>query len=309
MKKLLTALVLCATTPALAQDRMNAEQCVQSWDATFGLTGLPVAQLQVDVDPSGWCLIQEGTFTINGGTRIRLDRLTWRASEIERLIDEGLPPRSIEIYGEGLGVLPQTGDPVYDYILSLQSQDTGFGFGVSVRWDGVQNAVLIDDGYVVFDDENRIDVTGRVDGLDLTDLASIQTSVGTMGLRNLSVKATFSGWFESYFALPLGLSILTDGPVSPEQQVLDMQREVVDFTSDIPETILPDVARDAFAAFVTDLPTPRGTLQVQINADPIIGAQRLAPLSFAKADEDRRSILAQVFEGVRLLITWSPTRE
>lgn len=309
MKHVITAIALCAATPVLAQDRMDAADCVQSWDTVFGLTGLPVSQLQIDVDPSGWCHIQEGAFMIDGGTRIRMDTLKWRASEIGRLINDGLPPRSLEIYGEGIGVLPQTGDAIYDYLISLQTAETELGFGLSVRWDGVQNAVLVDEGYVIFDETNRIDITGRVDGIDLTDMVSLQTSVGTMGLSNLLFKATFDGWFESYLAFPVGASVLVEGPVSPTDQVAALQQQVIDFAAGIPETILPVVARDALGEFVTTLPTPHGTLQVQVTADPVIGALRIAPLGFAETAQDRNDMLPDVLEGVRLLVTWSPTRE
>ncbi len=309
MKHTLAAIAICAAAPALAQDRMSLDQCVQSWDAVFGLTGLPIAQLQVDVDSSGWCVIQEGTFAIEVASRIRVDSLKWRASEIDRLISDGLPPRSIEIYGERLGVLPQTGDPVYDYLLGLQTRETEVDFGVSARWDGVQNAVVVDEGYVVFDETNRIDVTGRMEGVDLTDMASIQTSVGTMGLKSLELKATFDGWFEDYLALELGVAVLTKPDVAPEVQVAGLQQHAVGFIAEFPDAVLPDVARDALSAFIMDLPTPRGTLQVQLNADPVIGARRLAPLRFANAEQDQRDLLEIVLDGVRLLVTWSPTRE
>ncbi|MDA9207597.1 hypothetical protein N9O61_01790 [Octadecabacter sp.] len=309
MKHILAALAICAATPVMAQDRMSLDQCVQSWGVVFGLTGLPIAQLQVDVDSSGWCIIQEGTFAVDGGSRVRVDRLKWRASEIDRLISDGLPPRSLEIYGERLGVLPQTGDPVYDYLLGLQTRETEVGFGVSARWDGVQNAIVVDEGYVVFDETNRIDVTGRVDGLDLTDMASIQSSFGTMGLKSLELKTTFDGWFEDYLALAIGVAVLTEPNVAPEVQVAGLQQHAIGFISEAPEAVLPDVARDALSAFITDLPTPRGTLQVQLNADPVIGALRLAPLGFADAEQDRLDLLETVLDGVRLLVTWSPTRE
>ena len=309
MKYTLAAIAICAAAPVMAQDRMSLDQCVQSWDAVFGLTGLPIAQLQVDVDSSGWCVIQEGTFAIEGASRIRVDSLKWRASEIDRLISDGLPPRSIEIYGESLGVLPQTGDAVYDYLLGLQTRETEVDFGVSARWDGVQNAVVVDEGYVVFDETNRIDVTGRVEGVDLTDMASIQTSVGTMGLKSLELKATFDGWFEDYLALALGVAVLTEPDVAPEVQVAGLQQQAVGFIAEFPDAVLPDVARDAVSAFIMDLPTPRGTLQVQLNADPVIGARRLAPLRFANAEQDQRDLLEIVLDGVRLLVTWSPTRE
>lgn len=309
MKYAVTALALLGAAPVWAQDRMDATQCVASWDTVVDAIGLPNVQVQVDVDPAGWCLAQEISLSVQGGTRVRLDSLKWRATEMDRLIDEGLPPRSLEIYGEGLGFVPQTGDDVYDYLLGLQIRETELGFGLSVRWDGVQNAVLVDEAYFAFDDTNRIDVTGRIDGVDLTDEVSFQTSFGTMGLSNLLFKAAFDGWFETYLAVPVGVAILTDTGVPPEDQVDKLQRQSFDFISNFPDAILPAVAGEALADFITQLPNPRGTLQVQVSADPVIGVLRLSPLGFAQTAQERFDILPEVLEGVRVLVTWAPTRE
>jgi len=308
MKYTIAALALLATTPVFAQDRMSALDCEQSWAGVLGSTGLPMGQLQVDVDPSGWCVIQDGTANFFGGSRVRIDSLMWRASEIDRFIEDGLPPRSIEIVGDGVGVLPQTGDAVYDYLFSLQTEESNLGFGLTVRWDGVQNALMVDESYVVFDDTNRIDITARIDGVDLTDSATIQTSLGTMGLRNLSVKTTFDGWFEQYVALPVGAGLLTD-TTAPEDQVAALQQQAIDFSTSLPTDILPTVAQDALAGFITELPRPRGTLQLQLNADPIINAARALPMVSASDSVDAAQRFSEFMDGVRLLITWSPTRE
>lgn len=219
------------------------------------------------------------------------------------------PPRSLEVYAEDMSALPQTGNDVYDYLIGLQTEDAGLGFGLSVRWDGVQNAVLVDEAYVVFNETNQVELTGRVDDVDLSDAASIQTSLGTAGIRNVSVKAEFDGWFESYLALPIGRGLLVDGPVAPADQVAAMQQLAIDALAGFSEDILPVVGRDALSEFITAVPKPHGTLQVQVNADPVIGVARLSPLGFASADQDQAQLLAQVLEGVRLLVTWAPARE
>ena len=309
MKTLLAAAFICISAPVLAQDRMERDECVQSWGAVFSFSNFPDVQQQIDVDSSGWCQIQNGVLNIDIRTRLHIETFKWRASEVERLIEEGLPPRSLEVYGEGLRVIPQSGDAVYDYLLEVQLGDARIDFGGAVRWDGVQNAVVVDEGFVVFDETNRVDVTGRIDGVDLTDQASIQSSLGTAGLENFTVKAEFDGWFEHFLAVPFGVAVLTDSVLPPEQQVGDLQGQAINLIGRIPETVFPDVTRDALSQFITALPKPRGTLQVQLNAEPAIGMERLSPLGFTQTAQDRLNVLPDVLDGVRVLVTWSPTRE
>ncbi len=309
MKHLLAALTISLAAPVAAQDRMQAEDCIQSWDAMFQLTGLPAAQVQIDVDDAGWCVIEEGVFSVEQRSRVRLDSLKWRASAIDRLIDDGLPPRTLEIYGEGLGVLPQTGNRVNDYLFSLQNRGSELDFGLSVRWDSLQNSVFVDEGFIRFDADNRVDVIGRIDGIDLSDRASLQTSFGTMGLRNVTLKSTFDGWFEDYLAFPIGASVLDSADGAPENQVEALQEQAVAFLENVPETVLPAVAREALSKFIVSLPTPRGALQIQLNADPVIGAARLMPLGFAATAQDRAALIPDLMDGVRVLVTWTALRD
>jgi len=309
MKYAAIVMAFCVATPAFAQDRMDLDECAQSWAALFSLTNLPPTTISADVDPSGWCVIENATLDANARLNLQVDSLRWRASEIERFLDDGLPPRSIEIYGEGVRTQPKTGDPVYDYLLGLQKSGQQMGFGISARWDGVQNAVYLDEGYITFDDTNKIEATGQLDGVDLTDMESFQSSIANMGLRSLQLKTTFDGWFETILALPIGVGILTDPALAPEDQVIAVKDRTIEFTSDLPDQILPDVAKEALAEFVTDLPNPRGELQVQLQADPVIGADQIGLFQLAKDAQTRAEMIPQVLDGLRVLVTWTSAKE
>ena len=147
---------------------------------------------------------------------LSLDMLRWRASDMVRVVDQGLPPRSLEVVGVGFAAVGQSGDPVLDYLLKLQSSVAESGFGLSVRWDGVQNAVFVDEAYVDFFAGNRIEATARIDGVNLTDQTTMQTNIGSMGLKDLVVTTQFSGWFETFVAVPMGSALLDSDGVAPE---------------------------------------------------------------------------------------------
>jgi hypothetical protein len=309
MKHAFLAAILLLSTPAKAQERMTPAQCTGSWAALEALMGAPVGDAGVVADDEGWCLILDGTFDINADTSFRLASLRWRASDIDRFIEDGLPPRTIEIVGKGIGVVAQFGDPVFDYLFGLQNAQPRAGFGLTVRWDGVQNAVLVDTAYVDLFAGNRIEATARLDGVNLTDRTTMQMSVGAMGLRDLSITSEFAGWFEAYIAMPLGTMLLDSDAGAPDAQVEALKGQAIEAVGQIPDAIMPQTARDALSAFVTSLPHPRGKAQLQISADPSLGAARLAQFAMLPDQPSTEKIVEPALNGVSVLFTWSPAVE
>lgn len=305
----LTFSTIALASPAVAQDRMTPETCTQSLATVEALAGLPSSNAEITTNDEGWCLVENQTLTIDAYQAYSLASLRWRASGVSRLIEDGLPPSSLEVFGEGLSISPRTGDHVMDYLMGLQGAAAETGFGLSVRWDGVQNAILLDDAYFDFFPDNRIEFTARIDDVDLTDMATIQSSFGSMGLRDLSMKADFAGWFESFVALPLGTQVLDgDGP-DPALQVTELKEQTVAFLQAVPVAVLPQASRDNLAAFIQSLPSPRGTLRLQLSASPTLSAARMAPFALMSSEPSLEQVVDLGLEGVTLLFTWTPTGE
>ena len=300
---------IALASPSVAQDRMTLETCTQSLAAVEALAGLPDSTVEITANDEGWCLIENRTVMLDGVQGYTLASLRWRASGVNRLIDDGLPPSSFEVIGEGLSISPNTGDPVLDYLMGLQSAAEQTGFGLSVRWDGVQNAVFVDEAYFDFNPDNRIEFTARIDDVDLTDIATIQSSVGSMGLRDFSMKADFAGWFESFVALPLGTQLLEREGTDPAAQVTQLQEQSLTFLEEVPVAILPQASRDNLAAFIQSLPTPRGELRLQLSASPTLSAARMAPFALMPSEPSMEQIVDLGLEGVTLLFTWTPMGE
>ena len=306
MKHALFAALLMAT-PVAAQDRMTAAQCNDSWAVLEALNGRAISDAAIMPNNEGWCEITDGVFGIDRATRMQIGSLRWRASDIDRFIEDQLPPRALEIRGQGFGLVPETGDPVYDYLLGIQSARDEAAFGLSVRWDGVQNAVFIDDAFVDFSPNNRIEATARIDGINLTDQTTTQMSLGSMGLRDLSIKSDFAGWFEAYVAFGLGAAVLSSGEVSPDVQVADLQRQAVQFIDGLPDANMSQASRSALSEFIIALPSPRGRVQMQLNAAPPLGAVRMATLAVLPEPPTPEKIVELGLAGVTLLFTWAPT--
>ena len=298
---------LLLATPLAAQDRMTPEQCSASWAKVTTLLNTPDASIEPLVDDEGWCLYEDADFAISTQQKFQLESLRWRASDIERFLEDDLPPRSFEVVGEGFSIVPFTGDPVFDYLFELQSYQQNSGFGLSLRWDGVQNEVFVDEAYFDFYPENRIEATARIDGVDLSDQSAMHLSIGKMGLRELNVASQFDGWFEIYVAMALGGELLDRDGDAPEVQVEALKEQAVEFVQELPDGVVPPVSRDALAGFINSLPQPRGTARLQLDADPSLGALRMAPFALLDAEPTMDQIVDLGLNGVTLLFTWTPT--
>lgn len=301
---LIAALVLA--TPLAAQDRMTQTQCTQSLAVLSTLGNVPPAEDQVVVDDAGWCEINDTELRTDEQTVFTMQSVRWRASDVGRFIDEGLPPRSLQVEARGLGIAPVTGDAVFDYLYGLQSVQFNSGIGFTVRWDGLQNVVLIEDAYVQFSPDNRIQARARIDGVNLTDLDAIEASLATAGLSELTLTIDFAGWFESFVALPLGTNLLRSDGAPPAQQVATLKLQAIEVVAQIPNAIMPEQSRIALTAFVNSLPQPRGTARIQLSATPSLGAVRAAPFMIMGAEPSLEQIVELGLNGVSLLVTWTP---
>ena len=309
MRALWTLAALALAAPAAAQERMSREQCEDTLVQLAALVGTETPQVEVTSDAEGWCVVADARLNLDQYSQWSLDKLRWRAGDIARFLDEGLPPRSLEIIGEGLGVLAETGDPVFDYLFEIQASQSKSEFGLNIRWDGLQNAVVVEEAYITFNADNRISASARIDGVNLTDAASMQTSLGSFGLRDLSAQAEFDGWFEAYLAMPLGQLVLQNGDVAPQTQVEALQDQAVTFIQALPNESVPENTRAALSAFVEALPNPRGSARLQLSATPPIGMARFAPLGLTAQAPTLDTFVPILLEGTSLLFTWAPTGE
>ena len=306
MRGLICALALTLASPVAAQDRMTPDLCNRSVAALASMAETAAGDVPpANVDTAGWCVIEGAILPIDSATTLKLDRLRWRAGDLARFVNDGLPPRSLEVEARGIHVVPQTGDPVFDYLLGVQMAQGGIDLSAGLRWDGVQRTLMVDQLSVDLGDAGSVAVSARVDGVDLTDRGTIQTSAGSAGLRTLSLTATFAGWFEAYALLPLGTNLLDSAGPPPAEQVAALIRITTGLVNALPGTTVNASSKAALIAFLETLPTPRGQLRVQVAAEPGLGAARLAPLVVQGAGAD---ILDRLLEGVTISANWTPQR-
>lgn len=302
----LIAAALFLATPTMAQERMTQDNCETGWVALSSMVMPESAPQTSSVSDDGWCELRDVTLPFDRRVNAQFDLIRWRASDMARVTDLGLPPRSLDLDVQGFRTLPQTGDPVYDYMLGLQASVTQMAFGLRFRWDGVQNAVLLDSVYFDVSPGNRIEGSARIDGVNLTDMGSLQASAGTMGVRELTLKSDFDGWFEALGATVLAAALDRDSAESPQAQVDGLRRLAIEAVSHIPDAAMPAPSRMAMVSFLEVLPKPRGTAQLQLSADAPLGAARAMGLSVMAPDAEPADLIAAALDGVTVLFTWSP---
>jgi len=305
----LLALTIMLAGPAVAQERMTDTQCTQTANGIASMIDLDVELPLLTINDEGWCVALDVQIPLSGVAQVFMETVEWRASDIDRFLEQGLPPRAFELKIDGISTAASSGDPVFDYLIRVQSSQSSLDLGLSARWDGVQNAILLDDAYIQFDDTNRIEAAGRVDGVDLTDFSTIQTNLGTAGLRNLTVKSTFDGWFEGFGAMILGPLVLQSGDVPPEDQVIALQDLAAAQIETLPDEFMSAPSRMALTEFLNTLPNPQGRAQMQINADPVIGAARTAPIMMMSSTPTMLEVVDRALNGVTVVFTWDEAGE
>lgn len=306
MKKLcaVTAVILAQFSgPVAAQDRMSLEICRDSLSALVDQAGLNLIETEASLSADGWCVIEEGAIEIDQVSWLKIGRLQWRAADMERFTELGLPPRSLEVLGQGISFVPSVQDPIFSYIFEAQSHLNAVDIGLDLRWDGLQKTLRIEDAFIEFDAYNRFALAARIADLDITDQASLTASIGTAGLQDLSLRANFEGWFEAYLLTALAPMLLNYGAVPPGDQVAALQDQATAAITALPETMMSAPSRAALEGFLRALPTPEGQLQIQVTANPPVELPGLAPLFNADADRGTNA-LETALGGTNVSVIW-----
>jgi hypothetical protein len=298
---------LLLASPVAAQDRMTPEDCVASWNAGQDLVPFPVTADSIVADSDGWCDAAGVVFEVDDVVSGYVSQMRWRGSDITRFTENGLPPRALEIEFEGIASLPQINDPVFDYIYGIQAKASDMRAGLSVRWDSLQSALIVDDAFFAFGDVDAIRLSARISGVDLTDVTTMQTSIGSAGLRDLSASMTFDGWFEAFALKIIGPTILDgESNVPMEEQAEQTIAVATGFIEGLSDDILVPSSKDALNGFIETMPSPRGVLRLQFSADPPLGMARFIQLGTLAPDTAPQDLVARLFEGTTQLVTWSP---
>ncbi len=266
---------------------------------------------QAELMPDGWCEAREVSFQMVLGPeapQLRIDLLRWRSEGLRRWLgsldnDEGErlepPPTSLEIAFEGARLHVPTGEPGLDWLLDVQTAPDRWDGFVQLRWDeATQEAV----GTVALDyaGESAIWADATVAGLDLTDQAALEASLGSTALTRLTAEVTSQGLFERFLLLPLGTLVIGPGD-RPELAASFERRLALQAVKALPPAIFPDPTRAELAALIQELPNPWGRLSLEVVAQDGLGISQVLPWDIPAAPE----ALWTALEGVTVAVDWT----
>jgi len=310
----LAAVVLAVALagPAAAQDRMSTAVCEASWDILARTVGWPPDDTRHDpprATDDGWCGIADLRWTGGVSHEVELTDLRWRLGDPVRLIEDGLPPRSVEVEVGRIATWPEIGNPVRNYAYRLQGPQFEGSGALRLQWDGVAKALTLNEFVMDFGGLGGFGVTARASGVDLADRAAMRRSLGTVTLETLTLEVTATGFLERYLAVPLAEALLDpDGPV-PEAQVARLIARAKAALAEVDDDLLPPRSRTALAAALDSLPRPRGTLRVQLQTDaPLPVGEILTDALALTPLRARLDLLRPYLPQMRLAATWTATR-
>lgn len=282
-----------------AHAQIGQPSCAAVLDRIGGLIG--EADLFAGKTPrqgANRCSISDLEYEVDRNLTVRVQRLVWSGDGFKEFVADGTPPSALTVQLEGLRFAPNIGDPVMQYLMDAQAASgDAIDVTVSAQWLADDNRLLIQSAEADFPGENAIWFDAEIDGVDLSSVATAQTSMGSFSITKTQTKVQSNGLFEQYVLMALGAALL-DGSETPAVRAEELKREAIAEIDALPDAIFPVPSRVALKALVSDMPNPKGTLSVDMSATPGLGPGRFLPLALSGGPEDLSAIWP-LLRGVR----------
>lgn len=300
MRRAALALGLALATPAQAET-----QCERLWSRLSGALA-DGAAISGNVSPAriAGCLVTDIVVDLPG--RHVPD---WHADSLhllgatDWLAGGGTPPDRLEARLTNLRVVVGTGHPQLDYLHGAQARATPIQVSARIGWEAGARVLALEALEVDFPGENRLGLSARFTGVDLSSAAAMQMSLGGFALTDVMLEVRSHGLFESYLLMSLGAALLPDnGDVPAAAEALRI--EALAGIAALPDAVVPGPSRAALAALVEELPNPAGLLRVEMSAKPGLGPLRLAGPALTGMPRTVEAAGA-LLQGVRFDITWT----
>ena len=276
-----------------------AAGCTEQWDRLGALltdTGLIEAPLAAaPVTAADGCRLETPFVPLERMT-LKAELLRWSGEGLERFEQDGLPPVSIRVALTGARVVPDLGDPVMSYIFDLQGTARTSDVFFDAAWDADANSLWIERATVVFPSGDHVRLRATVAGVDLSDQGALMASLQSFAVTSAEADVRSHGLFEQYLLMPLGLALL-DRDSDPAMQVADLKTRAIAWIDALPGAVFPEKSRAELKQLVGEMPTPKGTLSIEMTADPGLGPVRGMDL-VAALEQDPAALWSHA-EGVR----------
>ncbi|MDA8585176.1 hypothetical protein N9L47_02795 [Rhodobacteraceae bacterium] len=302
------ALALVFAFSAQAQDA----NCNAQWAR---LSDLLIKAGAIDAALPG--LIRE---TANGGCRIngvalpswdnldvKAQSLSWRGRDLDRFAREGLPPTALSLSIKGITLVPNIGDPVFSYIQSIQARGKSIDVALSYRWDEAAKVLELQSLRFDFPQDDYLELQARVDRVDLTNLGTMQVSVGGFAVTDTSLVIRSERMFQDYVLTALG-SVVLRGSSDSAGRVAALKVIGSEAVMRAPNDVLNSASKTALNGLIDQMPDPKGQLVIETSSRTGIGPARFLPLVlpyvFGSVWFDGLDDVWQLLDGVDTTITY-----
>ncbi|WP_377507142.1 hypothetical protein [Octadecabacter sp. R77987] len=294
MKKLLITAALLAGTQAGAFGRMSMSDCSESWEAfnllmNEGDTTDRRLGASVRVTPQGWCAVR-GSDPVFGESRF--DDMTWRAEDIARFINEGIPPLALEFAVTGLDPDELEGGVVNTARPSLR-------LWAVLRQLPNSGQVIVERAEFGSDAGDLIAGSMVFERVFLSSKSMMQVSMGSVAFKAGLFEMTLSGEHENPFGF--GGDMAMRG--SPDAQ----RAAAFDLISQLPDGFVDDASRAEITGFAGELPRPKGRLELSLDSEAGFGLMQVGVFAAMEwVDTVENGGLAVLLDGMTLGADWSP---
>ncbi len=286
MKTLILAAVFLAATPAATL----AAGC----QAAFGaLTAMLVSKGAIDEAPTalvrerpeGWCGVRALRVVLDSRTNLAIEEFAWRGEDMDRFVSSGLPPRALEISAKGVRMSPTFGDAAIDEEIAMSMLGhKGFDLEFAGQWEQGARQVVLRDVLFRKPSGDQVRLSATIDNVDLTSIATIQMSAGSMAISRMSLAVNTVDAFVPFFS---GLS---------DADPADLEELLTKFSEDA----LDEESREALRLLSEHGPV--GQLDIDFFAEAGFGSLRLLPYVIGGAPPD----VSSLWDGVVFDVSFSP---
>ncbi|TAG20610.1 MAG: hypothetical protein EAZ40_09625 [Rhodobacterales bacterium] len=304
----LLAMLVAGGSQVAAQTPGGPAFCAAVWadlSAALGSLGPVSGTLATTDAPDEGCAIDDvkvdlaGTYTPD----ILADRLVLRGPALAWVQDGATSPDRLEARIDGLRFVVQTGHAQMDYLMAAQAGAGRIGVDLALAWAADSRSLAVERLEIDFPGENRVALTARATGVDLSTSGAAQMSVTSFAVTEVDLTVQSHGLFESYVLMALGPTLL---PLEGDMQAAerDLKAAAGAAIAALPATSFPPASKAALHAVLAELPNPSGTLTLAMRSDAGIGPARLMGYAMTGVP-DSIAGLAPLLDGVTFDIGWS----
>ena len=295
MKTILTMVVFLAATQVSAFGRMSMSDCTQSWEVfnllmNEGDRDDPRLGAFVRVTPQGWCAVRgsDPAFATS-----RFDEMEWRAEEISRFVDDGIPPLALEFRISGL-------DPDEMEAGDISTNRPPLTLSATLRQIPAAGQVIVERAELASDAGDVIAGSMVFERLFLSSKSMMQVSIGSVTYKAGLFEMSLSGEYEN----PFGFNGKLTMRGSPEAQ----RRAAFDLISRLPDGFVDDASRAELTGFAGELPRPQGSLDLALDSETGFGLVKVGTFAaMGWVDMVENGGLDVLLDGMTLGADWSPT--